>query len=137
MPLNIKKLISESGRYLIIGFSSAAIELGLFWILYELVGFRTIVSPLGVTLLLSNVIAILLATLFNFVMNYKWTFKSSSHIARSATLFILLFVFNQIFSNVAIVFLLNNGTNSMLAKVITMACIVCWNFFLYRFVVFK
>lgn len=141
MSKNLKELVSEHkknfGRYLIVGFSSAAIELSLFWVLYELLGLRTIVSPLGITILISNVIALTTATAFNFIMSYTWTFNTTSHPARAIILYLLLFLFNQVFSNMAIVFMLGVGVSSLLAKVITMACIVCWNFMLYRFVVFK
>jgi len=137
MALDIKKLLQQSSRYLIVGFSTVAIELFLFWILYEIIGYQTVVSAFGLSLLLSNVIAIVAATFYNFIMSRTWTFKSTSSLPRSITLYLILFVFNQIFSSTVIVMLVDIGIHSILAKVFTIACIVCWNFFLYRLVVFK
>ncbi|MCL2756660.1 MAG: GtrA family protein [Coriobacteriia bacterium] len=137
MALDLKKLIKQGSRYLIVGFSSVAIELTLFWLLYELIGYKTALSFVGLSLVPSNVIAILVATLYNFIMSRKWTFQSTSSLPRSITLYLILFVFNQVFSSTVIVLLVDVGVHSMLAKVITIACIVCWNFVLYRTVVFK
>ena len=129
-----KKLIRQfGGRYLIVGFSSAAIELGLFEALYRLFG----MPRAGVLLVIANVVAICVATVYNFILSRNWTFRSTSRLTRSIILFVVLFAWNQVFSNTVILLLVGININEILAKVFTMACIVCWNFFLYRFVVFK
>jgi putative flippase GtrA len=134
---DIPSLIRQSRRYLIVGFSSAAIELALAWILYEALGLRAQIGIPGATLVLSNAVAIVVATIYNFILSRKWTFSSVSSLPRSATLFLILFVFNQWFSNTVIAALMSAGAMFILAKIFTMGCIVCWNFFLYRLVVFK
>jgi putative flippase GtrA len=126
--VELKNVIEQGGRYLLIGFSSAAIELVLFYILYEVLGLYVVAG---------NITAITVATAFNFIMSYSWTFKSASSLPRSLGIYLLLFAFNQLFSNFAIVWLIGLGLPSMLAKIITMGCIVLWNFVLYRKVVFK
>lgn len=133
----LRQLLKESTRYLIIGFSSAAIELVLFWILDVLLGFKTSIDIFGARLILSNTIAIVVATIYNYTLNRTWSFKPTKGLARSMILFIILFAFNNLFSGTVIFFLVGAGIYEMVAKLFTMACIVCWNFFLYRFVVFK
>lgn len=115
-------------RYSIVGMSSAAIELVLFFVLYQVLGFYVVAG---------NIIAITFATAYNFVMSRKWTFKSGSRLSRTLVLYLVLFVWNQLFSSWAIVGLMNFGLPTMLAKVLTMLCIVSWNFVLYRKVIFK
>ncbi|MDR1087798.1 MAG: GtrA family protein [Coriobacteriales bacterium] len=115
-------------RYLVVGFSSAAIELVLFFVLYQV---------LGIFVVASNVVALTAATVFNFTLSRTWTFQSVQSLPRSLVLYLVLFAWNQFFSSVAIVGLIDLGVPAMLAKVITMGVIVCWNFVLYRKVVFR
>ncbi|MDR2672530.1 MAG: GtrA family protein [Coriobacteriales bacterium] len=126
--LEIASILRQGGRYLIVGFSSALIELVLFFSLHEL---------LAAHIILSNVCAITIATAYNFWLSRTWTFRSVSSLPRSAVLYLLLFVFNQVFSSVTIVWLVGLGLLPILAKLFTMACIVCWNFVLYRQVIFR
>jgi putative flippase GtrA len=123
-----KDVIRQGGRYLIIGFSSFALEFLLFALLLEV---------FAVFVVISNVVAITAASLFNFSMSRKWTFKVSSRLARSIILYLILFAWNQLFSSVAILWLMDVDVAPFIAKVFTMAAIVCWNFVLYRKVVFK
>ena len=76
-------------RYLLIGGSSAALELAIFWVLS---------NPLDLDVRISNVIAVFIATVFNFAMNRQWTFKSSSHWVRSAVLYLTLWSLNLVFT---------------------------------------
>lgn len=131
MPLDDeeKQTLKRQGFfYLVVGFSSAGIELVLFQLLYEF---------LGLPVEVSNVIAVVTSTTFNFVMNYNVTFKTAKNPVRSLVLYLLLFAFNTTFSTLTISALVSAGLHSMLAKLFTMACIVSWNFILYRKVIFK
>ncbi|MDR2108633.1 MAG: GtrA family protein [Coriobacteriales bacterium] len=118
----------QGGRYLLVGFSSAAIELVSFALLHE---------GLSVATLFANPVALTLSTLFNFILSRTWTFRSVSSLPRSVVLYLLLFCFNQVFSTGMVIFLESVGVYSLIAKMITMGCVVLWNFFLYRKVIFK
>ena len=72
-------VFAQGVRYLLVGGSSAALELAIFWVLS---------SPLDLDVRISNVIAVFIATVCNFAMNRQWTFKSSSHWMRSAVLYL-------------------------------------------------
>jgi putative flippase GtrA len=121
------EVVKQASRYLVVGFSSAAIELTLFVVLYNL---------LAIDIRISNVIALTCSTVFNFIMSYTWTFKASKNFKKSLVLYLLLFIFNQFFSTSIIYYLVELGLYSFIAKLFAMACIVCWNFVLYRKVVF-
>jgi len=122
-----RALLKQSIRYVLVGCSSFALEFLLFVVFHELLIFHVV---------LSNVLAITGSSIFNFSMSRSWTFKSTSSILRSVILYLLLFCWNQFFSSWVIVFLVDLDLSAMIAKIITMAIIVCWNFVLYRKVVF-
>ena len=126
--IRASKLFEQGMRYVIVGLSSAAIELLAFFLLFEV---------FGVFVVASNIAALSLSTAYNFTLSRNWTFKSVSSLPRSMALYLLLFIWNQLFSSWAIVGLIDMGLYAVVAKVITMAIIVCWNFVLYRKVVFK
>ena len=109
--------------YLLVGGGTALFELGAFEILYAFA---------GLDVSLSNVIAVFLATALNFALNGTVTFRSSSNLARSVVLYVVLFAFNTTFSTLAITQLTILGFPAVLAKLGTMGCIVAWNFMLYK-----
>lgn len=115
-------------RYILVGLSSAVIELILFQGLFTVIGWG--VAP-------SNITAVVCSTTFNFLMSRNWTFQGSSNALRSLLLYLLLFVFNATFTTFAIAFMVDGGVPSLLAKLGTMGCVVLWNFVLYRKVIFK
>lgn len=121
---NIRRQFS---RYLIVGISSAAIELLMF----------SILRLLSLDLTLSNIIAVVMATLFNFFMNRGWSFSTKSKFNRSSILYLALFLLNLTFSTKAIKLMVGLGFIELFAKLITMILITMWNFVLYRKVVFK
>jgi putative flippase GtrA len=92
---------------------------------------------LGVDVRIATMISLACSTVFNFFMSRAYTFRAVSSLARSLILYLLLFVFNQAFSAFAIVWLIDTGLPSIAAKIVTMGCIVLWNFILYRRVVFR
>lgn len=126
--MSSEKTVFQAFKYVVVGASSAVIELALFQVLS---------AVLGLALTYSNVIAVVISTTFNFLMSRNVTFKSTSNPVRSLALYLLLFAFNTTFSTVCISFLAAQGIYPLVAKVCTMACIVLWNFVLYKKVVFK
>ncbi len=105
--------------------------------LLELVVFEALFTFLGVNVVASNIIAVVIATATNFLINGTVTFKGSNNPVASLVKYLVLFAFNTTFSTVAISVLVDCGVLSILAKLATMVCIVCWNFVLYKKVVFK
>lgn len=132
-PLTASRVAAEPSvfaqgvRYLLVGGSSAALELAIFW---------TLSNPLHLGVRISNVIAVFIATVCNFAMNRQWTFKSSSHWMRSAVLYLTLWTLNLVFTTSVIGYAADHGFNPTLAKIGTMAVVTLWNFWLFRKVVF-
>ena len=65
------EFVGQFSRYLITGFSSAAIELTLLFVLRD---------TAGLTVLAANSIALTIVFWFNFLMNRFWSFKSKANI---------------------------------------------------------
>lgn len=128
MMLSDKKIQKQFFKYIFIGASTALIELLLFAF------FRRI---LYVNIKLSNILAVITATVLNFSINKGWTFKSSNRLYRSLLLYIILFVFNTSFSTFTIAFLAQHGVLDICGKLITMILITAWNFVIYRKIIFK
>jgi putative flippase GtrA len=116
-------------RYLITGFSSAAIEISLLYILKDLSGLSVIVS---------NSIALTIVFWFNFLMNRIWSFKSKNNITRQLVMYGILFVFNLAASDL-IMYVLTSllYLQYLIAKVFAIGAVVTWNFVLYKKVIYK
>lgn len=123
-----KQVARQGSMYLAVGGFTALLELALFQLLYGL-------GVLGVAP--SNIVAVTVSTGVNFVLNGRVTFKSAQHPAKSLVKYLLLFAFNTCFSTLVISWSVSMGCPSVVAKVGTMCCIVCWNFVLYRRFVFS
>jgi putative flippase GtrA len=125
----LKKQVVQKGlRYLLVGGISAAIEMALFGGIYYFFGNNAPVS---------NIIAVVIATCFNFLVNRTYSFKASTSLVRSIILYIILFCLNLAFTTFAIAILIHYGMLPLLAKVLAMGCVVLWNFVLYNKVIFK
>lgn len=127
-PDGKRAVVRQQGiRYLLVGGTSALLDLGGFQLLYTLIGW-----PLAV----SSVTSIVVSTAYNFLMNRTATFQSTSNPVRSLVLYLFLLAVNTAFTTVCISLLVGVGVHSALAKVFTMLCTTTWNFVLYRKVVF-
>lgn len=115
-------------KYIFVGGSSAVCELGSFTVL------RSIVE---LEISTSNIIATIIATTFNFILNRGWAFNNNSNLSKSMVLYLCLFLINMIFSTWFIGILVNIGVMDFVAKLITMVMVTVWNFVLYKKVVFK
>lgn len=116
-------------RYLLTGFSSAAIELSLLYI------FRDIAN---LSIIEANSIALTIIFWFNFLMNRLWSFKSKSSLKKQLLMYGVLFIFNLGASDLIMHILATMlGIQYLLAKVFAIGAVVSWNFILYKKVIYK
>lgn len=116
-------------RYLVTGFSSAAIELSLLYI------FRDIAN---LSIIEANSIALTIIFWFNFLMNRLWSFKSKSSLKKQLLMYGVLFIFNLGASDLIMHILATMlGIQYLLAKVFAIGAVVSWNFILYKKVIYK
>ncbi|MGI1659694.1 MAG: GtrA family protein [Desulfitobacterium sp.] len=114
-------------KYLIVGGSTALLELLIFLGLRRVMDFDVVSA---------NVLAIGIATGCNFLMNRNWSFRSSTRVSRSFSLYISLILFNMVFTTWMITLLVSWGVLDFWAKFFMMGAATVWNFLLYRKVIF-
>jgi putative flippase GtrA len=119
----------QFAKYFIIGISSVFIDMAILIFLKEFGGF----SPV-----LAVVFSQLVVILFVFFMNKHWSFGAPTRTHRQAIRFLSLASFNYFFSLAAMQ--IGNGVwgfDYRLVRLATMAMMVLWNFFLYKYWVYK
>ncbi len=123
------ELTGQVIRYLITGFSSAAIEFSLIILCRDIFNFSIVTA---------NSIALTIVFWFNYLMNRKWSFKSTASLKKQLPMYLVLFVFNLGASDL-IMYLLTSrlSLHYLIAKVFAIAAVVTWNFFLYKKVIYK
>ena len=118
-------------KYLITGFSTFFMQIGLLFLISQI---------FNIEKQYANIFSTLLSMIFNYTISNNWSFKAGSgkH-KQKLSKYLFLAAVNYIFDVViAFPFLaVNLGINPYLCKVIITGCIICWNFFLYKFWVFK
>lgn len=129
MKFDDKKVeVLQAVKYLFVGGSSAVLELVIFQLLYKCVLLDVVTS---------NILAIILATIYNFMLNRGFAFRSSTNMVRSIVLYLVLFCVNSAFSSGMVYLFQENTLPVLFGKIIAMCCTVSWNYYLYRNIIFK
>lgn len=116
-------------RYLVIGFSTFFLEYGIF---------RALLDLLHVYYLFANTAAYFISFWFNFMLNRYWSFKSTSDIKRQLMQYLVLFGINLAATN-GLMFVMTGflGIIPEISKILVMGAIVCWNFIIYKKIIYK
>ncbi len=132
--LKDKKEIAEqevkyASAYLIIGLIAMAIDLGIYFVLYNLVG----ISPIP-----SLVIAVAVAIIFGFIMNQKYNFKVEGNIWKR---FISYASVNSggLIAGVIVMYIFNSrmGFDANVVRVVSLVFIVGAQYIINRLVSFN
>lgn len=116
------------GKYFGVSATQTIVEFAVFFIL----------NIIGIGSQLANSIAIVCSAIYNFVMNRNITFNSSSNFARSVVLFILLWIWNFLFSNTMLYYLPDTfKADPTFVKLGTMCCQGIWGYLLCKNVIFR
>ncbi|MBP3223485.1 MAG: GtrA family protein [Actinomycetaceae bacterium] len=122
------RLKKQALWYLFVGGSSAVIEYVLFLCIFHL---------FDVSLLIANGVAVVTATVYNYILSSQVTFRGARHPVWSLISYLVLWVVNFFLSTYMISLMLLIGIPSWIAKGGMQVCVAVWNFFLYKFVVFR
>lgn len=116
-------------RYFVTGVTAFVVEYVLYLILYKILKIDYAVSMLIVYSLLF---------VLTFVATRKWTFRSDGAVRRQLILYLLLFLFNAYAGNYIMMRgLVGLGVPAEFAPFIKTAMITCWNFLIYKYVIYK
>lgn len=137
-PFRDKTTLHQFLRYLIVGFSSFAVEYTLFLFFRKM---------LGISELLVNIIVFTFIFWLNFLANRWFSFRSKAPFVKQILSYGFLFAINLtvgnilLFSGIRYLLVLIAGEGSWpvlyLPKIIIMGFIVSWNFVLYKKVIYK
>lgn len=117
-------------RYLIVGFTTFFLDFGLHFFLKHQYGFAENIATRWSTLISMS---------FNFVASNFWSFPSvSGRHGKKLLRYLMVACVNFVFYNLMFELLVTRWEiNDGFAKVMITAMIVCWNYLLYKFWVFK
>ncbi len=93
---------------------------------------------IGLPLAVATSIGFISGFLVSFSLNRQWVFPSGPqrNIRRQVIEYIALLVFNYFFTVWGVSFLNDHGVSPAIGKLGIMALIVCWNYALFRWVIF-
>lgn len=101
-------------------------------------GVFAVLQLAGLPFRLANAVAVFCSGSFNYVMNRNVTFKSSSNYARSIAMFVAMYCWNLLFSNLMMAWIPGLlGWPTMAVKIVTRGMQAVWGFLLCRYVIFK
>lgn len=125
----MKEIVIKFIKFGIVGFVGLLIDFGVTYLLKEKLKFNKFFA---------NSIGFSLAVINNYLLNKYWSFESREHqYLREFTVFLTISIIGPLINN-GIVYLLNvrYGRSFYLAKVISLAIVAFWNFFMNYFITF-
>jgi len=124
----IKRLLSKSSaRWFIVGSATFLIDTSLFLLAFSLTDI----------VIASNLFSGAIATLFNYLSHYHWSFASDREHKQSTVIYLVFFFIFAFLGTSLIVTLVNRGLEPAFAKVGTALIIAPISFFIMKFVTFK
>lgn len=119
----------EFAKYFIVGFSGLFLDMGSLIIFAEIFGWMPVMAVL--------VNQIFLLT-YNFTLNKYWSFRNKAMPHKQLVKYLSLAGFNYIFS-VFTMYFFNHilEFDYRAVRIITIAVAVSWNFFLYKYWIYK
>lgn len=130
MLRSVKVLTRHSAiRYLIIGSTAFAADY-----IVLLIGYYTLNFPLN----MATTLGFFTGFIISFSINKSWVFggRHRKHVVRQLIEYSLLVAFNYIFTVWFVGYFNTLGLAPAIGKLIAMGLIVCWNYVLFRWVIF-
>jgi putative flippase GtrA len=124
-----RKTASQFVKYVIAGIMSLAAEIFLLYIFTEVAKLWYIYS---------NSIALFVAFIINFIMNRYWAFRSQQSFLKQFITSGMLFALNLVVEN-GLMYLFTDSAHLyyLFSKVLTTGMSVLWDFFLYKYLIYK
>jgi putative flippase GtrA len=124
----IKRLLSKSAtRWFIVGSATFLIDTGLFLFALSLTD----------VVIASNLFSGAIATLFNYLSHYHWSFASDREHKQSTVIYLVFFFIFTFLGTSIVVTLVNSGLEPAFAKVGTALIIAPISFFIMKFITFR
>ncbi len=117
-------------RYILVGGTAFLIEYASYLILLNL---------LHIDYIVAGIIVYSIIFWFVFYMNRSWSFQSEAAVLPQLIKYLLLFGFNNLVGNIWLMRFLTEtlGISPLISPIIKMACIVIWNYFIYKHIIYR
>lgn len=126
----LNALNHSAHRYVIVGILAFSSDYSLLILQYYL---------FHISLGLATTTSYIIGLIISFSLNRRWTFGSRGrhkHIILQGLEYGTLAIINYLFTFFSIKFLHDHNIQPYISKIVTMACITIWNYFIYRYVIF-
>ncbi len=124
----IKRLLSKSSaRWFIVGSATFVIDTALFLLAFSLTDI----------VIASNLFSGVIATLFNYLSHYNWSFARDREHKQSTVIYLVFFFIFTFLGTSLVVTLVNSGLEPAFAKVGTALITAPISFFVMKFVTFR
>ena len=124
----IKRLLSKSSaRWFIVGSATFLIDTSLFLLVFSLTDI----------VIASNLFSGAIATLFNYLSHYHWSFASDREHKQSTVIYLTFFFIFLFLGTTLVTTLVNSGLEPALAKVGSALITAPISFFIMKFVTFR
>ncbi len=127
----LKSLLNTSFvRYIIVGGMAFVVEYLFYQLLYRF---------LGLDYSLASVIVYSIMFWLVFLLNRQWSFQSEGNFKRQLFKYILLFLFNNLVANIFLMQFLVEQLNisADVAPILKMFLVVIWNYYIYKYFIYK
>lgn len=130
--MHIRLLNHNFVRFIITGGVTVVVDYGSLLFMYHILHIRLVMAITA---------SYVLALIVNFLLTKLYTFQSRSgghkkHI-KEAIAYLALVGFNLLFTNFVIIQLEQVSIDPAISKLLTLACITLWDFYLYKTYIFK
>ena len=124
----IKRLLSKSAtRWFIVGSVTFLIDTGLFLLAFSLTNI----------VIASNLFSGVIATLFNYLSHYHWSFASNRKHKQSTLIYLAFFFIFLFLGTTLVATFVNSGFEPAFAKVGSALITAPMSFFIMKFITFK
>ena len=124
----IKRLLSKSAtRWFIVGSATFLIDTGLFLFVLSLTNI----------VIASNLFSGVIATLFNYLSHYHWSFASNREHKQSTLIYLAFFFIFLFLGTTLVATFVNSGFEPAFAKVGSALLTAPMSFFIMKFITFK
>ena len=124
----IKRLLSKSAtRWFVVGSATFLIDTGLFLLVFSLTNI----------VIASNLFSGVIATLFNYLSHYHWSFASDREHKQSTLIYLAFFFIFLFLGTTLVATFVNSGFEPAFAKVGSALITAPMSFFIMKFITFK
>jgi putative flippase GtrA len=139
----VHKLLGEKAteqfiKYLVVGVATFTVETTLLALFNKLIHLLRPELAAATAASYANIPAVTIVFWFNFLLNRKWTFQSSSNIWRQLLIYFPLFIINISLGTFILDYLIKHfEIYYLISKAISVGVILCWNLIIYKKIIFK